>query len=217
MSMFDFLRLGPDRIWHGQLVVYLLAFCSFVSLAIILERAFFFRKMLMDRRKFMESISKSLKRGKIIEAVGVCDRARHPLGRIVKGCLLKHDRGREVIKETAAETAEEELPPLESHLDLLATLGYTAPLLGLLGTVLGIMEVFRRLEAAQGLGTPVEFAGGIWETLLTTAGGLVIATIVLIAHNYLSGRVNSFLYDAEQCAREIANILEDFGSRGRTR
>src|SRR4030095_17008673 len=102
-----------------------------------------------------------------------------------------------------------EVPKLERFLDVLATLAYLAPLLGLLGTVSGMIEAFGVIASNGGYGTVTEFAAGIYKSLLTTAAGLVVATPTFVAYSYLSSRVNTLMHDMERAGIEIVQMLSE--------
>lgn len=184
-----------------------LVFCSLVALAIIIDRAYVFRKALIKREKFLRELRPILQRRKIMEAIAVCDRSSHALARVAKAGLMRHDRSRREIKETLHEAGRREIPSLERELPALVTIYHVAPLLGLLGTVLALVSFFARLQEAEGMVDPHYFAQGIWVALLTTVGGLVIAIPVLVAYNYFVSRIDSFIIDLEESASEVVNLL----------
>ena len=148
-----------------------------------------------------------MKRKKVIEAVSICDKIPRPLARVVKAGLLKHDRDKSEIKEVMQEAGQEEIIDLERYLPILGTLVYVAPLLGLLGTVMGMIRVFIQIQAEAEFANAASLAGGIWEALITTAAGLAVAIPTLIAYNYFVGWIDTFLMDVEGAATDLASLL----------
>ena len=111
------------------------------------------------------------------------------------------------VKEAMGEAGGRELPFLEKYLQLLSTIAHICPLLGILGTVSGMIELFSDIQSQAGVIGPGELAGGIWEALITTAAGLAVAIPSLLAHNYFVSRVDGFLTDVEQASMELSTLL----------
>jgi len=191
----------------GGVMLYTIVFASWIAIAIIIERFWSFQRMNVQRKKLMANIGASLKRKKVIEAISVCDKIPRPLSRVVKAGLLRHDRGKAEIKEAMQEAGQEELTNLERYLPILGTLAYVTPLLGFLGTVMGMIRVFMEIQKEVEFATAASLAGGIWEALISTAAGLVVAIPALIAYNYFVGRVDGFIMDVEGAAADLVNLL----------
>ena len=201
--MWDFMQKGGPIMWPILL-------CSVIAFAIVIERLLKLRQEQIDTKSFMEQISKSLKRNKVMEALDLCDRTGGPIASILKAGILKHDRGRNEIREAIEDASIHEVPRLERNLPVLATVAHVAPLLGLLGTVTGLVEAFQVIESKATALNPVnpgDLAGGIWEALLTTVFGLVVAIPTYVAYNYLVSRVDGFVLDMERSATDLLNIL----------
>lgn len=190
----------------------LLIVCSIFALAIILERFWLLYRMRIDASKFLETTVQTLKRQRVKEAIEVCDKSPHPIGLILKAGILKSDRSREDIKEAMEDASLYEVPRMERNLGLLATLAHICPLLGLLGTVMGLVRCFQTIQL-KSVGfqpvSPGELAGGIWEALITTVAGLAIAIPTYVAYNYLVSHINSFILDMERSATELLNFLTE--------
>jgi biopolymer transport protein ExbB len=140
----------------------------------------------------------------------MCNRTPGPVAHIIKAGILKHDRSKPEIKEAVEEAAGLEIPRLEKHLPILATIAHIAPLLGLLGTVTGMIKAFQVIQAkalAMAPVNPGDLAGGIWESLLATVAGIAVAVPAYVAYNYLVSQVDSFVYDMERSATDLVNIL----------
>ncbi len=201
--MWEIMQKGGPIMWP-------IFFCSVVAFAILVERFLFLRRQQIDTRTFMEQISKSLKRNRVMESIDLCDKTRGPIANILKAGILKHDRPRAEIREAIEDTAIHEVPRLEKNLPVLATVAHIAPLLGLLGTVTGMVEAFQVIQSKSSSVNPVnpgDLAGGIWEALLTTVAGLCVAIPTYVAYNYLTSRVDGFVLDMERSATDLLNIL----------
>ena len=203
--MWEMMQKGGPIMWPILL-------CSVVAFAIVVERLVQLRKAQIDTKVFMEQISKSLKRNKIMEALELCDRTPGPIAHILKAGILKHDRPRAEVRESIEDASIHEVPRLEKNLPVLATVAHIAPLLGLLGTVTGMVAAFQVIEnKASGLNpiNPGDLAAGIWEALLTTVAGLCVAIPTFVAYNYLVSRVDGFVLDMERSATDLLNILAE--------
>jgi biopolymer transport protein ExbB len=199
-----------DLIQKGGPVMYLIIILSVISLGIIIERIYSLNRARIDAREFMDEIINSLKRNKVIESIEMCNKTPGPIARIIKAGILKHDRSRPEIKESIDEAAALEVPLMEKHLPILATIAHIAPLMGLLGTVSGMIKAFQVIQNKAVTMTPVnpgDLAGGIWEALLATLAGLLVAIPTYVAYNYLVNQVDSLVYDMERSATDLVNLL----------
>ena len=201
--MWEFMQKGGPIMWPILL-------CSVVAFTIVIERLIRLRQEEIDTKSFMEQISKSIKRNKIMEALDLCDKTGGPIANILKAGILKHDRPRNEVREAIEDASIHEVPRLERNLPVLATVAHVAPLLGLLGTVTGLVSAFQVIEnKASGVNpvNPGDLAGGIWEALLTTVFGLCVAIPTYVAYNYMVSRVDGFVLDMERSATDLLNLL----------
>lgn len=199
-----------DLINKGGPMMYLIVLASILAFGVVIERVYALNKARIDADKFMDGIIGVLKRNKIIEAVEMCNKTPGPVAHIIKAGILKHDRSRPEIKEAVEEAAELEIPRLEKHLPILATIAHITPLLGLLGTVTGMIRSFQIIQSKAASMVPVnpgDLAGGIWEALLATVAGLSVAIPAYVAYNYLTSQVDGFVYDMEKSAMDLVNLL----------
>ena len=199
-----------DMIQKGGPMMYLIILSSILAFGVVIERVYTLNKARVDADKFMDGIIGVLKRNKIIEAVEMCNNTPGPVAHIIKAGILKHDRSRPEIKEAIEEAAELEIPMLGRHLPILATMAHIAPLLGLLGTVTGMIKAFQVIQMKAATMVPVnpgDLAGGIWEALLATIAGLSVAIPTYVAYNYLISQVDGFIYDMEKSATDLTNLL----------
>ena len=201
--MWEFMQKGGPIMWPILL-------CSVIAFAIVIERLVRIRQEQIDTKSFMEQISKSLKRNKIMEALDLCERTGGPIANILRAGILKYDRPRQEVREAIEDASIHEVPRLERNLPVLATVAHVAPLLGLLGTVTGLVKAFQVIESKATVLNPInpgDLAGGIWEALLTTVFGLCVAIPTYVAYNYLVSRVDGFVLDMERSATDLLNIL----------
>jgi biopolymer transport protein ExbB len=199
-----------DLIQKGGPMMYLIMLSSVLAFGVFIERVYHLNRARIDADKFMDDLMGVLKRNKIIEAIELCNTTPGPIAHIVKAGILKHDRSKHEIKEAIDEAAQLEVPRLERHLPVLATVAHIAPLLGLLGTVTGMIKAFQVIQQKASAMVPVnpgDLAGGIWEALLATLAGLSVAIPTYVAYNYLVSQVDSLVYDMERSATDLTNLL----------
>jgi biopolymer transport protein ExbB len=173
------------------------------------ERVLHFHRAQINSMEFLNGVRNVLKRDNVVEALSICDATPGPVARLVKIAILNRERGREGVRESLEEAGLIEIPPLEDKLNLLATIAQIAPLLGLLGTVLGFMHIFSELQSAGTFANIRSLSGGIWEGLICTATGLAVAIPCYAGYNYLVSRVNAIVLDMEKAAGEIVNIVSE--------
>ncbi len=123
--------------------------------------------------------------------------------------MTVRDVAHRLIREAIEDAGIHEVPRLEKNLVVLATIAHISPLLGLLGTVVGMIRAFMTIEEMEGVVNPSHLAGGIWEALLTTAFGLLVAILAYVAYNFLVARVGKIVLDMETSATEVVNLLSE--------
>lgn len=184
--------------------------CSFFSIAIIIEKLFYFARSKTDLLRLKKEVFNYIKNNKIREAVKLCDENRSPIAKILKAGIVKFGSSEEKIKKNIEDASLFEIPKLESRLSVLATIAHVSPLLGLLGTVTGMTASFHTIQvrtASFNPVTPGDLAGSIGEALLTTVAGLIVAIPTFVAYNYCVNRVNHFILDMERSATELINFI----------
>lgn len=207
-TLLELMRLGGPIMW-------VILGASIVAVAVFAERILEYRRMGIPLDPFLDGIATLVKERRFQEALERCDEAHGPAVRVVQAALLKRDLPLPELRESLQEVAQLQVPRLEKNISILATIGYVSPLLGLLGTVTGMIHVFQTVNAARGTVPVGELAGGIWEALLTTAAGLVVAIPVYVAYNYLASRMGLEVNDMERAGIEMTQILKE-GGRSRT-
>ncbi len=191
------------------LALWLILLASAVALVVFIERFLHCHRAQINSTEFLNGVRNVLRRKNVVEAIAICDATPGPVARLVKTAILNRDHGRERIREAIEEAGLIEVPQLEQKLNLLATIAQLAPLLGLFGTVLGLMEVFHQMQG-KGLSAHVgDLADGVKTALIYSAAGLAVAIPVHAGYNYLVSRVNAIVLDMERAATEIANIVTD--------
>jgi len=186
-----------------------LGICSILALAIIIER-FISLKMIKSKSerfaKKIRSVVNSSENRKVDKIFALCEMTPISLARILKAGLEKRVKGKEEIKEAIQDVGSEEIPYLERRLKILGTITAIAPLIGLLGTVVGMIRAFNVITV-QGIGDPGALAGGIAVALYTTAFGLGIAIPSLVFYNYFMHRTDKIIRRLESISREFIEFL----------
>jgi biopolymer transport protein ExbB len=198
-----------DLLTHGGAVLYIILMVSAVAVIVFIERFLHCHRAQINSTEFLNGVRTVLKRDNVVEALSICDATPGPVARLVKTAILNRDNGRERVREALEEAGLAEVPRLEEKLNLLATIAQLAPLLGLLGTVLGFIDTFALMKDA-GLHAQVsDLSSGIWKALVCAAAGLAVAIPAHAGYNYLVSRVNSIVLDMERAATEIVNIVTE--------
>lgn len=204
----------PVLLKHGFPMIWVLLLLSAVVMYVFIERALHYHRAQINSVEFLNGIRNVLKRENVVEALSICDATPGPVARLVKTGILTRDRGREGVRDALEETGLLEVPRLEAKLNLMATVAQIAPLMGLLGTVMGFMRVFYALQQAGPFANVSDLAGGVWASLISMAAGLAVAIPAYAAYNYLVSRVNSIVLDMEKASAEVINMVADSGTTG---
>lgn len=187
----------------------LLLVASVLAAAVFFERLLYLRRVTVPVDDFLRGLANLIRRGQLGEAQLECRGLSVPVARVVHAAILRHDLPRADLKEIVQEAGQLEVPRLERHLTLLSVIVQTAPLVGLLGTVTGMIRAFTVVSAGGGNVSAGALSAGIYTSLLTTAAGLVVAIPAGVAHAYLSARVDALLRELERAGIEIVNLLVD--------
>jgi biopolymer transport protein ExbB len=157
----------------------------------------------------MKGIRNCLRRSNPTEAIAICDDTPGPVAQVARTAILRHDRNRSEIQDAVEFTAIQQERRLEKHLYILWIVAQITPLLGLLGTVIGMMRAFHVIQQEGKLITASDLAGGVWESLVATGLGLAIAIPTYAAYHYLVSRKTDLLRDMELCANELMEIFAE--------
>jgi len=195
-----------DVFEKGGFLMYPIFICSLIAITIFFERMFYLKSIKTKSKKFVLRVKNLVKKGSIELAISACRKSPTPISQIMLAGLMKFGQGRDEMKEAIEDSANQEIPVLERNLSTLSTIGNITPLLGLLGTVFGMVKAFNVI-AVMGVGKPEALAGGISEALLTTAFGLSIAIPTIVVYNYLSHRVDKLIRDMEINCVDLIDLL----------
>jgi len=176
----------------GGILVGPILLCSVLALSIFLERVIRFARLRIRGYGLVEKIARQVKDGEDHQAYEVASTSNTPMGRILTQAMEVKDQDRETLETVIVHSTGEEVRDLSRYLPTLATIGSIAPLLGLLGTVLGMIKAFMVIQQMGGKVNAAVLAGGIWEAMLTTAIGLAVALPTMVAHSYLVARVDKY-------------------------
>ena len=180
--------------------------CSIAAVGILLERLWTLQRKRVLPEDLIKKLSSFSEGGQVTPKIIEALEKNSPLGRVLAAALANRDRGREIMMERVQDTGRHVVHELERFLNTLGTIASISPLLGLLGTVTGIIRAFNAVMLG-GMGDPRLLAGGISEALITTAGGLAVAIPSFIAYRYLRGKVERIVIDMEKIAVTFADSL----------
>jgi biopolymer transport protein ExbB len=201
--MWEIVRAGGPFMWP-------IILCSVGAAAIILERLWTLQEQRVLPRDLIRRVRQLVEADQINDKVIAALEQNSPLGRVLAAGLANRHRGREIMMERLEDAGRHVVHDLERFLNTLGTIASISPLLGLLGTVMGIIKSFNALQAGAA-GDPRMLSGGIGEALIATAAGLCVAIPALIAYRYLRGRVESFVVEMEKDAIKLADVVEVAG------
>ena len=176
----------------GGILVIPILLCSVIALAIFLESVIRFAVLRKRGLSVAGRVADYLKKNEIDAAVQETKKNNSPMGRVLAQAIDVLDQDRETLETVLVHAVEKEIRTLSRYLQVLATIGNIAPLLGLLGTVIGMIKAFMVIQQMGGKVNAAILAGGIWEAMLTTALGLAVALPVIVAHSYLMAQVDRY-------------------------
>lgn len=196
-----------ELIVSGGPVMIPLLFCSVVAVAVGLERIWFLWRTKVDTEDLMEDIQLSLGQGKVLEAMQLAKKARGPVAAVLSGGIAYYDRDKDEIKNHMEEIGKLEIYKMEKRMNVLDVIIGIAPLLGLLGTVTGIIKSFNVLAALEGISQPSALSAGIAEALITTAAGLIIAIPTMAVYSYLNSIIDRNITEMNKRSSELVELL----------
>ena len=192
----------------GPVMIPLVA-CSIVSLAVMAERLLILRNAGAGMTGLVEEIEKLLRRGEPDQALRVCETQNSPAAAVLLAGLQERKHSSESVERAMTEAAARELPKLHTRMHLLDTIVTIAPLLGLLGTVTGMIRSFHVISTKEGMSAPTAITGGVAEALIATAAGLAIAIFTLVGYNYLNEKVSRIVSSVEESSNHLLRVLAD--------
>lgn len=186
-------------------MMWVLLALGIVTLMLFIERALFLHRGQIKSTEFIGGIKNILSKRRVVEALTVCEETPGPVAAVVKAALLHADEDADRMRFHVQEAAVVEIPALERRLGSIAAIGQVAPLVGLLGTILGMATTFLAFEKDYMPASAL--SAGMWQALLSTAGGLMLAIPAHLAHHFLTGRVRSIIRDVEWAGNDIMKYL----------
>ena len=201
----------PNLLANGGPMLWVIFFAGAAGIVIFIERALHCHRAQINSTEFLNGVRTVIKRDNVVEAISICDATPGPVARLVKVAILNRDHGRDRVREALEEAGLSEVPRLEQRLDLLATIAQLAPLMGLLGTVLGFIKSFTILQGQALYANSNTMTEGVGQALICCAAGLAVAIPIHAGYNYLVSRVNTIVTDMERAANEIVNIVTENG------
>ena len=200
-----FMKMMAD----GGPVMWLILFASVVAMVIFLEKWFQFHREQINVGELTTGLFNVLRRDGYVEAITLCDNTPGPVPAVFNAAILAWQRGDRKLDNAISGACLDEVARLERHMNILGTLGFIAPLLGLLGTVLGLMDAFQAVHSTASVYLSVtELASAVNMALITTASGLAVAIFCYASYNYLHARLNAITLDMEKAASEISAFFE---------
>ncbi|UCF56310.1 MAG: MotA/TolQ/ExbB proton channel family protein [Deltaproteobacteria bacterium] len=201
-----------DLILKGGIFMYPIILCSIIALAVFLERLWVLRRKHIIPDEFIRNVGDLLRQQKVSEALFLCQGDTSSISNIFSAGLKNIGRGLWLVKEAIEERGGREAVILEKRVGILATIANLTPLLGLLGTVSGMIKTFNVISV-QGVGNPTALAGGIAEALITTATGLCVAIPTLVCHRILKDKAESLIFEMEEDSLKIIEIMENYSKQ----
>lgn len=192
----------------GGWVMLPILLCSAMALGIILERSWTLRKKVVMPPQVIEQVWRWARQRELNQHHIEDIRQSSPLGRVLAAALANRNRAREIMKESVEDTGRHVVHDLERFLNTLGTIAGVSPLLGLLGTVIGMIQVFSTI-LAEGVGDASRLAGGISQALITTAAGLAVAIPAYMFYRYFRGRVRELVVRMEELAMALIETLSE--------
>ena len=191
----------------GGALMWPILVCSICAVLLFLERVFHLHRARIEQDDFLNGIYTLVNRGNMAEAVSICDQTPGPVAHVVRTALLHVDEAPEELKETITKAGLNEIPRLERSMGGLLTIAQVTPLLGLLGTVVGLIALFSAMEQHAPLVEIGQLSGGMWKALATTAFGLSVSIPTFAGYNFLVSRVERITLDMEYAAEAIYRFL----------
>jgi biopolymer transport protein ExbB len=192
---------------RGGPLMWLLFALSVLGFVFFVERALYLHKGQIGMAEFVEGIKNLARKRRMLEALTVCEETPGPVAAIVKSALLHYREDETRLRGAIQASALVEIPALERRLGTIAAIAKIAPLVGLLGTVLALMDGFLKMEGLGSYANASDFSGEFASALVVTATGLAIAVMAYLAHHFLYGRVRALVHDMEWVGNDMLQFL----------
>lgn len=189
-------------------MIWVLAGLALLGLMLFVERVLYLHRGHIRAKAFVEGVRNILEKRRLVEALTVCEEAPGPVAAVVKAALLHADDSADKMRFHVQEAGIVELPALERRIGAIAAVAQVAPLVGLLGTVLGMVTTFRAFEQGGHYAMAGALSAGMWQALIVAAASLMLAIPMHLAHHFLSARVRAIVRDMEWSGNEIMKYLQ---------
>ncbi|MCP5462232.1 MAG: MotA/TolQ/ExbB proton channel family protein [bacterium] len=203
-----------DFVMRGGFFMYPIIACSIVVGAIVLERMFHLKRAHINKEPFFEAIKRAIQSGDFDAASGLAARSAGPVAHIVKKCIEAKNRSKETQEKIIHLEGTKELRRMEKHLRALSLIAHISPLLGLLGTVTGMIKAFMKIQELSGNVDASVLAGGIWEALMTTAASLVAAIPAMIFYHHFEGKIDTAAAHMKEAASTVLEWCKEYRKTG---
>ena len=191
----------------GGWMMWPILICGFAAIFIFFERLFHLHRSQIKQDDFLNGIFNILNRGNRAEAVSICNKTPGPVAHLARTALLHTDKSQNELMQTLHQTGLEEIPRLEKNLGGLLTIAHITPMLGLLGSFVGLLEIFIMMEKQAPLMHIGYLSGGCWRALLTSIFGLIISIPSLVGYHFLLSRVERTTINMEYALNDIHHFL----------
>jgi len=192
---------------EGGLIMWPLSALALIGLILFIERLLYLHKGQIRTNDFVTGIKNLLRKRRLIEALTVCEETPGPVANVIKAALLHYDSNESDMRLAIQSSALVEIPNLERRIGSIAAIAKVAPLLGLLGTILGMLQSFYAFQKQGTYLTIADLSGGFQQALLSTAVGLTLGIIAYLAHHFLYGRVRALVHDMEWVGNDVMQFL----------
>ncbi len=196
-----------ELIDKGGVLIYPLLVLLVWGLGIIVLKSFLMTRHRVIKPKVVEEVEQLLLKGKIPEAMSYCKQHPAPMSEVMLAAIINFEKSEDKLKEVLEEAGRQQIPAIKKYLTTLGTISSVAPLLGLLGTVVGMIQVFANL-ASQLVSLDRTLAGGISEALLTTACGMVVAMPTLAFYNHFTSKMQNLIIEMEKISLKMVRVLK---------
>lgn len=196
---------GVEFIFRGGFMMVPLLISALIALTVIIERIFIFQRVYSTSPELIKRVFQDIQSQDLTKAQGICQSIETPITSVLRSGIEHFENPIEEMELSMKNQAEAWIPLLEKRIEIIDTVITAAPLMGLLGTITGMMASFQVLSE-KGVNEPNAITGGVAEALIATATGLVIALLCLIAYNYLSAKVKVFIYEVESVASRLVEV-----------
>ena len=205
------IELNLSLLWQGGPMMWFLLIVSFFGFVVFIERTLFLHRGQIRTTQFLDGIRNLVAKGRRLEALTLCEDMPGPIPGMVKAILLQADADEKKMRQAAEEAALVEIPMLERRIGAISTITRIAPLLGLLGTIIGMIQAFFGISVSESVGYPTFglLLDGLGQALLSTAFGLIIAIMAHVAQHFLHGRVRALVHDMEYTGHDLIQFMQN--------